>query len=69
MGAVKEALERQTGLNPKYQHDVLKRMKRFGVTSDLVWEMYCTLEKNPVIKPAFLERLDKVVKELSLIHI
>lgn len=67
MGAVKEALERQTGLNPKYQHDVLKRMKRFGVTSDLVWEMYCTLEKNPVIKPAFLERLDKVVKESVMV--
>lgn len=38
--AVKEALERQTGLNPAYQHDVFHRMDRFGVTEDSLWEGY-----------------------------
>ena len=42
MKAVKEALYRQSGLCPVYQHDVLHRMDRFGVTSDTLWEKYIT---------------------------
>lgn len=38
--AVKEALERQTGLNPQKQHDIIRRMDRFGVTSDTLWALY-----------------------------
>jgi adenosylcobinamide amidohydrolase len=36
IGAVKEALERQTGLNARRQAHVLARMGRFGVTEDAV---------------------------------
>ena len=38
--AVKEALYRQTGLSPRRQHDIIRRMDRFGVTSDTLWELY-----------------------------
>lgn len=38
--AVKEALFRQTGLSPEKQHSVLRRMNRFGVTEDLLYQQY-----------------------------
>lgn len=38
--AVKEALLLQTGLNPRSQHDILRRMDRFGVTQDTLWAAY-----------------------------
>lgn len=40
IAAVKEALQKQSGLCPAYQHDVIKRMDRFGVTEDTLWECY-----------------------------
>ncbi len=38
--AVKEALNLQSGLCPKRQHQIVKRMDRFGITNDLLWENY-----------------------------
>lgn len=38
--AVKEALFRQTGLCAEKQHDLIRRMDRFGVTSDSLWKLY-----------------------------
>lgn len=38
--AVKEALKLQSGLCPKRQHQAVKRMDRFGITNDLLWENY-----------------------------
>jgi hypothetical protein len=38
--AVKEALFKQTGLSPEKQHSVLRRMNRFGVTEDMVYQQY-----------------------------
>lgn len=63
MKAVKEALNKQSGLNPQSQHSSLKRLKRFGVTSETLWTKYCGLEKNPVIKPEFLEVVQKLEHE------
>lgn len=40
MAAVKEALSLQSGLNPSHQHDVLRRLGRFGVTEDALWDRY-----------------------------
>ena len=40
MDAVKEALRLQTGLCPEMQHDLLRRMDRFGVTEDALWARY-----------------------------
>ncbi len=42
--AVKEALYRQSGLCQKSQHDILKRMGRFGVTEDTLWQLYIRTE-------------------------
>ena len=38
--AVKEALYRQTGVDAKMQHDALRRLKRFGITKELIWQTY-----------------------------
>lgn len=38
--ALKEALKLQTGLCPKRQHQVARRMDRFGITHDGIWENY-----------------------------
>lgn len=39
--AVKEALFRQTGLGPGMQHSVIRRLERFGVTEQAIWDAYC----------------------------
>ena len=36
--AVKEALLLQSGLCPETQHDVLKRVSRFGITAQTLWD-------------------------------
>ena len=38
--AVKEALYQQTGLCPAYQHHILHRMDRFGITERSLWERF-----------------------------
>ena len=38
--AVKEALSRQSGLNPRRQHQVLMRIDRFGLTEQTLWQRY-----------------------------
>lgn len=38
--AVKEALNLQSGLCPDYQHHVIRRMDRFGMTEDRLWMDY-----------------------------
>lgn len=38
--AVKEALRLQTGLSGEYQHQVLRRTDRFGITEQSLWEDY-----------------------------
>jgi len=55
--AVKEALLRQTGLSPRRQHSILKRMKRFGVKEETLWQAYTAENSVVVIKPEFLEYL------------
>lgn len=58
MKAVKEALFLQTGLNPRSQHDVLRRMDRFGVTADALWDIYKKKGKLP--RYAFEDRSDRL---------
>lgn len=66
--AVKEALFLQTGLCPEMQHSVLRRLKRFGVTEDRIWEAYCHLNKeNSLSKPVFLHRIHSVERENNLV--
>ncbi|WP_418791896.1 adenosylcobinamide amidohydrolase [Phosphitispora sp. TUW77] len=65
--AVKEALLLQTGLSPKMQHSVLRRMKRFGVTEETVWQEYVSDNSGEVIKPQFLEYLSKIDTDGQLV--
>lgn len=56
MAAVKEALSLQSGLNPSSQHDALRRLGRFGVTEDALWDRYQEMYQKargtePVEKP------------------
>lgn len=51
--AVKAALNKQAGLNPKSQHNVFKRLKRFGVTPCSMWEQYHTMT-GAAVKPIYL---------------
>ena len=68
MAAVKEALEKQSGLSPEKQHNLLRRLERFGVTADTVWAAYQkrTGEKA-VIKPVFLAALEDLVSSSALV--
>jgi adenosylcobinamide hydrolase len=52
---VKEALDKQTGLSPKQQHSVLRRLKRFGVQEEILWNKYIAETSQPKFKPQFLE--------------
>ena len=53
--AVKEALNRQSGLNPQHQHQVAKRVDRFGITEQSLWQRYAS--QNPNMNRAdFAER-------------
>ena len=65
---VKEALDRQSGLNPTYQHDVLHRMDRFGVTEDSLWEAYRQESPSGTLSRAeFTDRLDHLKTDSLLV--
>lgn len=71
--AVKEALDRQSGLNPAFQHNILNRMDRFGITEDAVWRTYLQRlsekEKNlsPFVRAEFEDRLSQICRENTLV--
>ncbi|MCK9580066.1 MAG: adenosylcobinamide amidohydrolase [Methanoregula sp.] len=52
------ALERETGLSPKSQHDVLVRLSRFGITAEDLW--------TAAIEAGELQRSDPAGKEQFL---
>lgn len=57
--AVKRALGKQSGLTPVRQHDVFRRLKRFGVTPESLWTLYRKgKETEFMIKPEFLNQLE-----------
>ncbi len=65
--AVKKALFYQTGLSPQRQHDILWRMKRFGVTDESLWSVYqqgTTVKYN---KPEFITALADIKKDDTLV--
>jgi len=61
MAAVKEALAKQTGLCPKFQHDALKRLQRFGINANTIWEKYLVVG-GTAIKPEFTIKLAQIVQ-------
>ena len=65
--AVKEALLKQNGLTPQSQHDIMARLKRFGINSESVWQKYCRQEATPIIKPEFLDVLYKLKQKEEIV--
>lgn len=61
MAAVKEALKRQSGLTPAQQHDLLRRLRRFGVTEETLWQRYREeAGADALIKAQFIAALEKM---------
>lgn len=57
--AVKAALNKQSGLNPQYQHNVFRRMKRFGINAGTMWKEYSNTTGADV-KPIYLVAAEKL---------
>ena len=64
--AVKQALKKQTGLCPNFQHDILNRMDRFGVTEDALWNRY-KKQGGSMRRAEFTDRLDTRKTENRLV--
>ena len=61
MAAVKEALKKQSGLTPAQQHDLLRRLRRFGITEEALWQRYKEeVGANALIKAQFIAALEKM---------
>lgn len=61
MTAVKEALKKQSGLTPARQHDLLRRLRRFGVTEEALWQRYREeAGADALIKAQFIAVLEKM---------
>ena len=61
MAAVKEALKKQSGLTPARQHDLLRRLRRFGVTEETLWQRYKEeAGADALIKAQFIAALEKM---------
>ena len=69
--AVKQALDRQTGLNPESQHNALRRLQRFGVDKNTLWKKYQEKRKNQngklLLKPEFLAKAEALSKEDTML--
>lgn len=73
--AVKEALFLQTGLCAESQHSMLKRVKRFGIDENKIWnkyeEIYCEYlseeNKEQLAKPEFIHNLHIIDRRGDLV--
>ena len=65
--AVKEALLLQTGLSPKSQHDVLKRVSRFGITDKTLWNALKEPDPAGIRKARFMEVLETLFRNGHLV--
>ena len=64
--AVKAALNKQAGLNPVKQHDVFRRLKRFGILPNIIWKEY--QDQYPAtIKPVYLLAIEELGKEKMML--
>ncbi|MCL2136204.1 MAG: adenosylcobinamide amidohydrolase [Coriobacteriia bacterium] len=65
--AVSEALFFQTGLSPESQHDVIKRVSRFGITEDLLFERYITKSEGTLNRAQFADQAAWLMRQGSLV--
>ena len=64
--AVKAALNKQSGLNPQYQHNVFRRMKRFGINAGTMWKEYSNTTGADV-KPIYLVAAEKLAEDNKML--
>lgn len=73
--ATKEALYKQTGLGREQQHSVLKRLKRYRITPERIWQSYLDRggSRNKGDFWLALERMDKerslFLQTVQLVHL
>jgi len=65
--AVKLALLKQTGLSPQKQHSVLRRMNRYGMTEETLYQQYLSGNYGYIEKQQFLESLYQLDKDPQLV--
>lgn len=66
--ALKNALSMQSGLNSLTQKSILRRAKRFGITSESLWENYLESCKNQEVhKLDYMDTLLKIEKDEELV--
>lgn len=65
--AVKDALKQQSGLSPQKQHSVLRRIKRFGVEEETIWQSYREDHTEAIVKAEFLEQLYVIDQDNQLV--
>ena len=66
--AVKEALYLQSGLCPSYQHNILNRMDRFGITEDSLWAAFQERQaEGDISRAEFEDRLDHIKTDNTLV--
>ncbi len=66
MKAVKRALKKQTGLCPERQHDVFRRLRRFGLHTGTLWESYRQKAASNV-KPEYLVAAEQLGQEEEMV--
>lgn len=64
--AVKEALDKQSGLNPQKQHDAFRRLKRFGITPGGMWGLYSG-DACERLKPEYLLAAEALAQERDML--
>lgn len=72
--AVTEALEKQNGLTPASQHNVFKRLKRYGITTDTLYEIFSQKGRMPkyefaAVLAAWAEDSEAVVLISLFVHL
>ena len=65
MGAVKEALQKQSGLCPDKQRDILRIMGRYGIDEDRLWDEY----QGNLTKADFIDRLDRLKNSSEIVNL
>jgi adenosylcobinamide amidohydrolase len=65
--AVTEALALQTGLSAASQHDALKRVSRFGITAESIWQELGFSEPSGIYKAKYSQVLERLFAKPILV--
>lgn len=65
--ALKETLFKQNGLSPQSQHSIFRRLKRYALTEEKIWQFYRQLGEGSLAKPDFMHQLFLVDRQEGLL--